>query len=84
MYVVLDVKKMMNSSPHTRRRTQPLAGYNSTLLLRPGTKIDLIPPGSELRYTHGNWEVHMPISNAEIVKRLAKELDAIGWLIRED
>jgi hypothetical protein len=82
MYVVLDVKDMMATSPHTRKRQQPVKPYNSTLLLRPGTKLDLIPPGSEIRYAYGSWEVHMPLANRTMVKRLAQELNAIAWMTK--
>lgn len=80
MYIVLDVPTMMKASTHTRRRQKPIKGYNSTLLLKPGTEINLIPPGSELRYAYGSWEVHMPLSNKKIVEKMAKTLDAIAYM----
>lgn len=82
MYVVIDVKDMMAVSAQTRRRQQPISGYNSTILLRPGTKLDLIPPGSEIRYANGSWEVHMPLTNKTIIKRLAQQLNAIAWMTK--
>lgn len=80
MYVVLDIPTMMKTKTPTRKRTKPISGYKSTLLLRPGTNLDLIPAGSEIRYTHGSWEVHMPITNKKIVEKLAKVLDAIAYM----
>ena len=85
MYNVLDVPKMTKvKNHHTRRRNFPLAGYNSTILLKKGSKIDLLPPDSLLvRNQDGEWEAHTPISNKEIVKRIAESMDAIAWLVRE-
>lgn len=80
MYEVIDVKQMMQVASPTRRRTKPINGFNSTILLRPGTDISIIPPDSEIRYTHGSWECHTQISNKKILKKLAKELDAIAFL----
>lgn len=80
MYVVLDIPKMMRVKSQTRNRKRPISGYNSTLLLRPGTNISLIPPNSEIRYTNGSWEVHMQIHNKKIVEMLAKRLDAIAFI----
>lgn len=80
MYVVLDVEQMMKAKHPIRRRQRPIGKFGSTLLLRPGTKLDLIPAGSEIRYSYGSWEVHMPITNKNIVKKLAKALDAIAYI----
>lgn len=80
MYNVLDVPAMMKAHSATRRRKTPIKGYGSTLLVRPGTNLDLIPPGSEIRYAYGSWEIHIPITNKKIVKKLAKALDAIAFL----
>ena len=49
MYVVLDVEQMMKAKHPIRRRQRPIGKFGSTLLLRPGTPIDLIPAGSEIR-----------------------------------
>ena len=68
-------------SPHVRRRTQPLKGYHSALLLRPGGRIDLLPAGSLLVKTQdGFWEAHIPIANKKITKKLAELLDAVAFL----
>lgn len=82
MYNVLDIPKMTKiKNHHTRRRSKPLAGYHSTILLKSGSNLDLIPPGSLLvRNQDGEWEAHLPIKNKEIVKKLAKALDAIAFL----
>lgn len=81
MYEVLDVKTMMKKATlHARRRVRPQAGYQSVIMLRGGTKLDLVPPGSEIRRVGDVWEVHMKISNKEIVKKLAKVLDAIAFI----
>jgi hypothetical protein len=80
MYIVLDVPTMMKTSTQTRRRQKPIRGYNSTLLLRPGTDIQHIPPGSEIRYANGSWEVHTPIANKKIVENMAKTLDAVAYM----
>lgn len=82
MYNVLDIPKMTKiKNHHTRRRSRPLSGYHSTILLKSGSNLDLIPPGSLLvRNTDGEWEAHLPIKNKEIVKKLAKALDAIAFL----
>jgi hypothetical protein len=80
MYEVLDVKCMMKATGHARKRMRPAAKYQSTLLLKGGTRLDLIPSGSEIRKIGDQWEVHMTISNKEIVKKLAKALDAIAFL----
>ena len=83
MYIVMDVEAMMKTKHPIRKRQKPAVGFQSTLLLRPGTDISIIPPGSEIRYAYGSWEVHMPISNTEIIKRLAAHLDAIAWMKKE-
>lgn len=81
MYEVLDVKTMMKKATlHARRRVRPAAGYKSVMMLKGGTKLDLVPPGSEIRRVGDVWEVHMPIQNKEIVKKLAKVLDAIAFI----
>lgn len=82
MYIVLDIPKMMKVKGHSRTRRKPITGFNSTILLKPGSRIDLIPPGSELRYSDSAkcWEVHTPLSNKKIVEKIAKELDAIAFL----
>ena len=80
MYNVLDVPAMMKAKHPIRNRKKPIGNYGSTLLVRPGTKLDLIPPGSEIRYAYGSWEIHMPITNKNIVKKLAKALDAIAYI----
>lgn len=82
MYNVLDIPKMTKvKNPHTRKRTKPLNGYHSTILLKAGSKLDLLPPGSlVVRNQDGEWEAHLPIKNKEIVKKLAKALDAIAFL----
>jgi hypothetical protein len=80
MYVVLDVQEMMKAKHPVRRRQKPVNNFKSTLLLRPGTRLDLIPPNSEIRYAYGSWEVHMPIANKKIVEKLAKHLDAIAYM----
>ena len=80
MYVVLDVNEMMKAKHPIRRRQKPIGKFGSTLLLKPGTPIDLIPAGSEIRFSYGSLEVHMPIKNKKIVKRLAKALDAIAYM----
>ena len=80
MYEVLDVKQMMKVSPQTRRRAKPIQGFNSTILLRPGTDLSLIPPNSEIRYANGSWECHTPLTNKKILKKLAKRLDAVAFL----
>lgn len=80
MYNVLDVPAMIKTKHPIRNRKKPISGYESTLLVRPGTKLDLIPPGSEIRYAYGQWEIHMPIKNKKIVKKLAKALDAIAYM----
>lgn len=82
MYIVLDIPTMTKiKNPHTRRRTKPLTGYHSTILLRQGSKLDLIPPGSLIvRNTDGEWEAHTTIANKEIVKKLAEMLDAIAYI----
>lgn len=83
MYNVLDVPAMMKTNPPIRRRNKPIKGHGSTLLLRSGTPLDLIPEGSEIRFAYGSWEIHMPLTNKRIVKRLAKQLNAIAWLVDE-
>jgi hypothetical protein len=87
MYVVKDIKSFPKATPQVRKRTQPLNGYNSTLLLNPGTNIELIPANAiivkNLGSKEGVWEAHLTISNPEIVKRLAVELDAIAWMVRD-
>lgn len=80
MYNVLDVPAMMKTKHPIRTRIKPINGFESTILLRPGTPLDLIPPGSEIRYAYGSWEIHMPIKNKKIVKKLAKALDAIAYM----
>ena len=82
MYEVLDVPRMTKiKQPHTRRRSQPLKGYHSTILLKGGTDISLLPPDTLLvKNAEGLWEAHMTISNKLIVKKLAKALDAIAFL----
>lgn len=82
MYVVLDIPKMTKiKNLHTRRRTKPLAGYHSTILLKQGSKLDLIPPGSLIVRNQDNiWEAHLPLKNKEIVKKLAEALDAVAFL----
>ena len=80
MYEVLDVKKMMKVSSQTRRRAKPIAGFNSTILLKPGTDLSLIPPDSEIRYANGSWECHTMLSNKKILKKLSKALDAVAFL----
>ena len=80
MYIVLDIPTMMKTKTQTRNRRKPIKGYNSTLLLRPGTPVDLIPPGSEIRYANGSWEVHTPLHNKKIVEMLAKQLDAVAYM----
>lgn len=82
MYVVLDIPTMTKiKNPTTRRRTKPLAGYHSTILLRQGSKLDLIPPGSLIVRNQDNiWEAHLPLKNKEIVKKLAEALDAIAFI----
>lgn len=81
MYEVIDVKHMMKKTTHhVRKRRQALKGYDSVLLLRAGTKLDLIPANSELRKVGDVWEVHIPIKNKEIVKKLALALDAVAFL----
>ena len=81
MYNVLDIPTMMKKpTPHVRKRQKPLAGYHSTILVRGGTNLDLVPPGSEIRRVGDVWEIHMKIKNKEIVKKLAKALDAIAFL----
>lgn len=71
---------MMKVRPQIRRRTKPLNGFNSTILLRPGTDLTLIPPNSEIRYANGSWECHTMLSNKKILKKLAKTLDAVAFL----
>lgn len=83
MYNVLDVPAMMKTNPPIRRRNKPIKSFGSTLLLRSGTSLDLIPAGSEIRFSYGSWEIHMPLTNKRIVKRLAKQLNAIAWLVDE-
>ena len=80
MYNVLDVPVMMKANFTARRRIRPIKGYHSTLLLKGGTPLDLIPPGSEIKRVGDLWEVHMPIKNKNIVKKLAKALDAVAFL----
>jgi hypothetical protein len=80
MYNVLDIPEMIKAKHATRNRKKPIIGFHSTILLRPGTELDLIPPGSELRFAYGQWEAHLPIKNKEIVKKLAKALDAIAYM----
>ena len=83
MYNVLDVPEMMKANGSIRRRNKPHRGHGSTLLLKSGTSLDLIPEGSEIRFAYGSWEIHMPLRNKRMVKRLAKQLDAIAWLVDE-
>lgn len=80
MYVILDTEEMAKTKHPIRRRQKPIKGYGSTLLVRPGTKLDLIPPGSEIRFAYGSWEIHMPIDNKKIVEKMAKVLDAIAYM----
>ena len=81
MYIVLDIPTMMKKpSTHVRKRQKPLAGYDSTILVRGGTKLDLVPPDSEIRFVGGVWEIHMKIKNKKIVEKLALALDAIAFL----
>lgn len=80
MYEVLDVKEMMKARSPIRKRTKPISGFNSTILLRPGTDISIIPPNSEIRYSNGSWECHTQLTNKKILKKLAKTLDAIAFL----
>ena len=63
-----------------KKRKQPLKGYHSALLLKGGTPLEWIPAGSEIRYSGKYWEVHMPIKNKLIVKKLAKALDAVAYM----
>lgn len=81
MYKVLDIPVMMKTTKHIRTRKAPLRGYNSVILLRGGEDISVIPPDSEIRRVSEVWEVHMKISNPEIVKRLAQHLNAIGYIV---
>ena len=81
MYEVLDEEKLQNSKTSARHRKQPLKGYNSALLLRGGTPLDLIPPDSEIKRIGDLWEVHMKIGNKTIVRRLAKKLKALGYIV---
>lgn len=81
MYEVLNVRDMMKKTTHhVRKRKNALNGYNSVILLKGGVDITLIPPNSELRKVGDLWEVHMPLKNQEIVKKLAKHLDAVAFL----
>ena len=81
MYKVLDIPVMMKTTPHIRKRQKPLAGFNSVILLRGGEDISVVPPDSEIRRVSEVWEVHMKISNPEIVKRLAQHLNAIAYFV---
>ena len=80
MYVVLDIPYMVRAVNTSKRRTTPLRGYNSTLLLKPGTDISILPPGCEIKRVGDLWECHTPIANKKIVKKLAKRLDAVAFL----
>lgn len=80
MYEVVDVKAFPKVKPQVRRRNRPVKPFGSTILLKPGSSLRLIPPGSEIRYVSGHWEVHMHITNKEIVKKLAYALDAIAFI----
>lgn len=80
MYEVIDVSAFPKVNPQIRRRQKPVRPYSSTILLKPGTNVELIPPDSEIKYVSGYWEVHMPLTNKLIIKKLAKELDAIAFL----
>lgn len=63
------------------RRKRPIVGYESTILLKPGSSVALLPPGTEIRRIHnGMWEAHLPIKNKKIVKNIAIRLDAVGFL----
>lgn len=81
MYIVLDPSKMMRvKAMHTRRRTTPLKGYDGTILLSPGTKIELIPSDSFIsRTSDGFWEAHVKLDD-ESRKNLATSIDAIAFL----
>lgn len=84
MYQVLDIElwRKAGQTPHKRRA--PLKPYKSALLLPSGTdlkRLDILPPGCLLTRARGNaWEVHMPIANKIIVKKLSKTLDAIAFM----
>ena len=80
MYEVLDIPKMVRIAGHIRQRKKPIAGFKSTLLLRPGTDLGYIPPNSELRLVSGYWECHTQLSNKKILKKLAESLDAVAFL----
>ena len=83
MYNVLDVRAFPQVNVAVRRRNRPVKPFGSTILLRPKADINLIPPNSEIKCVRGHWEVHTPLTNKRIVKRLAKELNAIAWLVEE-
>lgn len=83
MYTVLDIPKMMKIPSHTRNRRRPVNGFKSTILLRGGKKIDIVPPQSEIRRVGDLWEIHMQLTNKRIVESIAKELGAIAWLVDE-
>lgn len=70
----------MKVKSQIRRRTKPISGFNSTILLRPGTDISIIPPNSEIRFSNGSWECHTQLTNKKILKKLAKTLDAIAYM----
>lgn len=83
MYTVLDIPKMMKIPQHTRNRRRPINGFTSTILVRGGKKIDIVPPNSEIRRVGDLWEIHMPLTNKRIVEQIAKDLEAIAWLVQE-
>jgi hypothetical protein len=83
MYEVLDVTAMVRDikTSHVRKRSKPMNRYHSTFLVKPGTSTKWIPADSMLKRTpEGFWEVHTPIKNRELIRRLALALDAIAYI----
>lgn len=85
MYQILDARRMMRVRAfQTRRRKKSPKGFNSSILLAPGTNVkmlDQIPDGSMLQRTiEGFWEAHVNVDSKENLKKIAKAVDAIAYL----
>jgi len=84
MYQVIDREQYRKAGLTCHKRKQPLKPYLSALILPSGIdikRLDILPKGSLLIRAKGNhWEVHMPISNKIIVKKMAKVLDAVAFM----
>lgn len=82
MYEILDETAMSKvKSKQIRQRQKPNRDYGGVILLRFGTKLDLLPEDSTVkRNADGYWEAHITIKDKEIIKNLAKTLDAIAYI----